>query len=277
MERPKKLVLDDGSQFKVGRNTALAGFGFLIVVIGGLALTHQLEGATLTDLALPIGAIGTFWLVWLAYHIIVGSIHKFNDKRDINRLFEQEIWQIWQFRSDEWQNIVEAEYQEMVSEGEGGYIGAVYSGIMGILFSVIIIVVGKFVIKDEQVMPFIFFVAAAVFLLLVGIGLFQPLQRRHVARTYRRKALRVLQPRVWYGAQGVYHETSGYTSLKELKKASHSKTRKTIKLTIEVTSGGGGDEIMAAYNLPVSFAVPSGYEKQAAHLVRRYRQERLPV
>lgn len=276
MDRPKKLVLDDGSYTRLGLNTALVGFGFVIVVIGGLALTHQLEGATLTVLALPIAAFGTIWLVWLAFHIIVGSIHKFRDKRDINRLFEQEIWQNWQFRSDEWQSIVEAEYQKMYSEGEGGYIGAVYSGITGLLLGVFMIVIGKFVIKDEQVMPFIFIGAAVVLLLLIGIGLFQPLQERNKARIYRRKALRILQPRVWFGAEGVYHEASGYTSLKELKKVSHTKTRQTIKFTIEVTSGGG-DEPMATYDLPVSFAVPTGYEQQAAHLVRRYRQERLPV
>lgn len=276
MDRPKKLVLDDGTYFKTGLNIALVGFGFVIVVIVGLALTHQLEGATLADLALPIATIGTFWIVWLAIYIIIGSIHKFRDKRDISRLFEQEIWQHWQFRSDEWQSIIEAEYQEMYSKGEGGYIGAVYSSITGLLLSVFMIVVGKLVIKDEQAMPIIFISAAVVLLLLVGIGLFQPLQERNKARIYRHKALRVLQPRVWFGAEGVYHETSGYTSLKELKKVSHTKTRQTIKFTIEVTTGGG-DEPMATYDLPVSFAVPSGYEQQAAHLVRRYRQERLPV
>ena len=133
-------------------------------------------------------------------------------------MFEKEIWQRWQLRSDEWQDIVEAEYQTMCPEGgAGAYIGAVYRSIAGLVISTILVGVGKYAIKDEQVMPIILICAVAVLVLFAGVGLFQPLQERNKAKKYRRKALRVLEPRVWFGAEGAYHEASGYTSLKELK------------------------------------------------------------
>jgi hypothetical protein len=274
MDKPEKLVLNDESYFSMGRSGALAGIGMMIFA-GGIALTQT--DATLADLVLPFGALSIFWLAWVAINTIVGLIHRLSTKRDIDRFFEQEIWQHWQLRSDEWQGVVEAEYQTMCPEGgASAYIGAVYSTIAGLVVSAILVGVGKYVIKDEQAMPIILICAVAVVILLAGVGLFQPIQERNKARKYRRKALRVLEPRVWFGAEGVYHEASGYTSLKELRNVNdHTKTRQTIKFTIEVTTGGGSSSPMATYHQPVSFAVPSGYEQQAARLVRRYRQERL--
>ncbi len=274
MNKLKKLVLDDGSYFSTGRNTALLGIGFLIFA-GGIGLT-QAEDVALAEWALPLGALSTFWLAWMALHVVVGLIHQFNDKRDIKRLFEGEIWQYWQLRPDEWQGVVEAEYQTLrPEEGAGVYVGAVYSGSVGLVLGAIMVIVGEFVIKDEQAMPIILICAVAVVLLLIAIGLFQPLQARYGASQYRRKALRVLEPRVWFGAGGVYHETRGYTSLQELIKITdQTRSRQAIKFTIEVTTGGG-DEPMATFKQPVSFAVPAGYEQQAAQLVRRYRNERL--
>jgi len=269
MDKPEKLILSNGeSYFSLGRNGVLVGIG-VMVLTGGIALTQT--DATLADLLLPMAALSTFWLFWVAINIIIGLIHKFSAKRDINRLFEKEIWQHWQFRSDEWQGIVEAKYQTMYPKGgAGAYIGAVYSTIVGLVISTIMVGVGKYVIKDEQVMPTIFICAGAVLLLLVGAGLFQPIQERNNARKYRRKALRVREPRVWFGAEGVYHEAFGYTSLKELKDVNdRTKTLKTIKFTVKVSLPH------SIHYQPVSFLVPSGYKQQAARLVRRYRQERL--
>ncbi|MCJ7623453.1 MAG: hypothetical protein MUO76_08105, partial [Anaerolineaceae bacterium] len=81
------------------------------------------------------------------------------------------------------------------------------------------------------------------------------------------KAQRILEPRVWFGSEGVYHEFFGYTSLKELYKVSHSKRKKTIKFTLDY------DGDISLLEIPVPF----GYEQQAAQLVRRYRQERLEI
>jgi hypothetical protein len=224
-------------------------------------------------------AISAFWLLWLAINITIGLIHRFSAKREINHLFENEIWGQWQFRSDEWQNLVNAEYRTMFPEGgAAAYIGAVYSSVAGLVISGILVAVGKFAIEDEQAMPIILISAGAVFLLFVGVGLFQPVNERNKARKYRQKALRTLEPRVWFGAEGVYHEAFGYTLLKELKSVKdRTKTLKTIEFTIKATTiiGGRGSSSESTYYQPVSFSVPSGHEGQAAQLVRRYRQERL--
>ena len=270
MNKPEKLVLDDGSYFSQGRIGVFAGIAW-VIFIGVIALF--LAGAKLKDLVLPCGAFSILWLGWVAINTTVGLVHRNNDRRAINRLFKSETWLLWQFPSAEWQGIIEAKYRKMLPEdGLAPYIGAVYSTITGLVISVILILVGKFVIKEEEAMPMIFLSAGVLILLMAGVGLFQPIQERNKARKYRRKALRVPGPRVWFGPEGVYHEVFGYTSLKELEKVTdHTRSAKTIKVTITIDGGDSG----STYSHPVSFAVPSGCEQQASELVRRYRQERL--
>ncbi len=60
------------------------------------------------------------------------------------------------------------------------------------------LLVVQFAIKDPDIKPVMRITAVAIFLLLVGIGLFQPIGARYEAYRYRRKALRVADPRVWF-------------------------------------------------------------------------------
>jgi hypothetical protein len=275
MEKPDDLILDDDS-FGEGSTAALAGIVMIIFVVV-LALTQS--DISLADVALPIGALSLFWLVWMLFYMVVGFGHKFGTKRDINRLFQDGIWQHWQFDSAQWQKHVEAEYQKMrPEEGAGAYAGAIYSGIFGLVFAIIILAVGEFAIQDDNIPAGVFpAIAGAVLLLLVGVGLFQPVQQRYKARKYRRKALRVLEPRVWFGAEGIYHEASGYTSLKALHKIKSTKKHDSITFTIiqMVVMGSSGHLSRYDYPLPVKYSVPSGCEEQAARMVQRYRVERL--
>ena len=209
MDKPKKLVLDDGSYFGLGCSTGLVGMAIVAFAMG-LALTQA--GATLKDLVLPMGALSTGMLFWVGLNAIIGFAHRFGDRLGINRLFKQDIWQVWQFRSDEWQGIVQAKYQGMrPEEGLSAYVGAVYSGIVGLVLGAILIVVGEFVVKVDVGFPIFTVVAVALLILMIGVGLFQPVKERWYARKYRRRSLRVQEPRFWFGPDGVYHETLGYT------------------------------------------------------------------
>jgi hypothetical protein len=260
MDKPQKLVLDDRSSFRNGCSGALVGLGIM-----GLATVIVLTQsyATLRDLVLPMGILNFFWLFWMMVNFIIGLFHRFRDRRRIERIFEAGIWQYWRYRSDEWHEITEAECEKICpEEGPSAFLGAVYSSIFGLVISVIMVLVGIFVIKDEQMMPAINISAGAVFLLLLGVGLFQPLQARFKAQRFRWNAQRTLEPRAWFGSEGVYHEVFGYTSLRELNKISHSKRKKTIRFNL-------GSE----YTYQFEISVPSGYEHQAAQLVKRYRQE----
>ncbi len=280
MDRPQKLVLSNGiSVLQSGIPTAFVGVGFM--VFGGLALTQ--EGVTLIDLVLPLGALGIFWLVWIVLLLVNTLLESASTRRAINRLFVEGVWQRWQFPADEWQCLVDAEYQVRCPEaGMSVYGGVGCSTIVGIVFAAILIVGGeiylniaetKSTINDgDQVMPYILLLAVALVIVFAGVGLFQPLKQRRDARAYRRKATRVREPRVWFGARGVYHEALGYTSLKALEKVSdHTKSRQEIIFTIMVTAGDSD----GVWSQPVAFSVPSGCEQEAAQLVRRYRQERL--
>ncbi|MBT7189899.1 MAG: hypothetical protein HN916_06875 [Anaerolineae bacterium] len=93
---------------------------------------------------------------------------------------------------------------------------------------------------------------------------------RYNTNRYRRKALRVVEPRVWFASDGIYHETLGHTSLKELVKVTdQTRSRKAISFTLSISTES------STYSVALPFPVPAGCEERAGKLVRRYRQERL--
>jgi len=271
MEKPEQLVLDADSYSHLG-------WGFILIWIGTLALGGWLvltrKAASLSELILPLGAISVLWIFFAATNLIIRSVLKSRTRREINRLFEDRIWEQWQFRADEWEKIVTADYRTMC--GENTYVGVVYSSLFGFVFSLILAGAAIFVIKDEQVTPILITTASGVLLLFFGIGLAQTINIGRKARIYRRKALEVAEPRVWFGAEGAYHEALGYTSLKRLEKAiDQSRRLKRIKFVVTDRVKFGRRGHPSDFSLPVYFSIPSGYEQQAGRLVRRYRQERL--
>lgn len=269
MSKPEKLVFSDEASFTLARGDILV---FLAMIAYGFALALVMTDVTLIELALPCAALSSLWFFWVALQGIIALGYRIGERRGINRMFRGEIWECWQFHSSEWQALVEGEVDLISPKDEGlkAYVGAVYSSIFGIVIAIIMIAVGIFVIEDPDVRSAIWIGAVTVFLLLLGIGLFQPVMARYEAYRYRRKALRVSEPHVWFASDGIYHETLGYTSLKELEKVTdRTRSRKAIQFTLEVSTDTSTSSV--AY----PFAVPTGCEERAGRLVRRYRQERL--
>jgi hypothetical protein len=264
MDKPQKLVLDGGSYFRLGCSSAPVGYGILAFVCV-LALTES--DATIKDLLLPVGALSVMLLLWPAICSFIGLVQRFSSRLKIDKFFDAGIWQYWRYSTVDWQNVVDAEYKEMYQEeGLGVFRGAIYSSITGLVIGTIIVLVSIFAIKDAQLVGIMISTAGVIFFLCLGIGLFQPLQTRFKAQLFRRRAQGILEPRVWFGSEGVYHEFFGYTSLEDLSKVTHHRKRKkAIKFTIKYDTH--------TYRLEIP--VPSGYEQQAKDLVRRYRQERL--
>ncbi|MBN1264996.1 MAG: hypothetical protein JXA25_05840 [Anaerolineales bacterium] len=269
MNKPEKLAFSDEATFTLNR-------GFVIIPFGIITFTFILvlvtTDATLTELAIP--CVGTSGIGFISGGIvgIVALGHRIAEIHAINRMFDGEIWECWQLRSSEWQALVEAECDLISPRDEGlkAYTGAVYSSIFGIILAIILIAVGMFAMDEPELKSIMWITAAAVFLLLLGIGLFQPLEARYNADRYRRKCLRVAEPRVWFASDGVYHEALGHTSLKELEKVTDQiRSRKTILFTITVSTESSD------YSVALPFPVPSGCEERAGILVRRYRRERL--
>jgi len=269
MNKPAKPVFTDEASFTLARGIVLVP---IAVIAFGFVLALVTTDATLVDLALPCAALSTFWIFWVGLLGIVTWGRRIGERRVINRMFTGEIWECWQFRSSEWQALVEAECNLISPKDEGlkVYAGAVYSSIFGAIIAIIMITVGMFVIDNLDLKIALWIGAVAVFLLLLGIGLFQPVMARYEAYRYHRKALCVSEPHVWFASDGIYHETLGYTSLKELEKVTdQTRSRKAIQFTLSVSTDTSYSSV--AYPFPV----PTGYEERAGTLTRRYRQERL--
>ncbi len=269
MDKPAKLAFSDEATFKLNQGVVIIPF---LTIIFGFILVLVTTDATLTELTIP--CIGTSGIGFIVVGIL-GSValgHRIAEIRAINRIFSGEIWECWQFRSSAWQALVEAECNLISPKDEGAeaYIGAVYSSIFGIIIAIIIVAVGVFAIEDPEIKSAMWITAIAVFFLLLGIGLFQPMVARYNADRYRRKCLRIAEPRVWFASDSIYHEALGHTSLKELIKITdQTKSRKAIKFNLEISTAESFD--LVTYHFPV----PSGCEERAGRLVRRYRQERL--
>ena len=269
MDRPAKLAFSDEASFRLARGIVLIPF---VVITSGFVLALVTTDATLTELVLPCAVMSVGWLGWVGLLSIIGLGHRISEIRGINRIFAGEIWECWQFRSSEWQALVEAECNLISPKDEGAeaYTGAVYSSIFGIIIAIIIVAVGVFAIDEPEIKSAMWITAVAVFLLLLGIGLFQPKVARYNATRYYRKALRVAEPHVWFASDGIYHETLGHTSLKELIKVTNQiRSRNAIQFNVEISTDESTDLIV--YRFPV----PTDCEERAGRLVRRYRQERL--
>jgi hypothetical protein len=270
MDRPAKLAFSDEATFTLARGIILIP---LIIMISTFALTFTAtDPPTVNDLALPCGAMSVGWFGWVGLQGIIAFGYRIGEKHAINRMFTGEIWECWQFSASEWQALVEADCNLISPKDEGpeAYVGAVYSSIVGIIVAIIIVAVGIFAIDDLELKTTMWIAAAVVFLMFLGAGLFQPMIARYNADRYRRKALRVLEPRVWFSSDGFYHETLGHMSLKELEKVTdQTRSRKAIQFTLSVSTDTSID--LVKYPVPV----PSGCEERASRLVRCYRQEHI--
>lgn len=269
MDKPTNLAFSEEATFTFFRAEILI---FIVIVISGFIAALVISDGSLAELALPGAVMSAVCLGWTGIFVLIARGHRVREKYLIDRMFEGEIWECWQFPSSEWQKLVEAESNLISPKDEGlvAYLGAVYSSIFGIVFAVIIIAIGIFAFDDPEIKTMMWAIALIVFLLFLGAGLFQPLVDRYRADRYRRKALQITEPRVWFASNGIYHEALGHTSLKELHKVTdQTRSRKAIQFTLEVSSESSTD-LMA-----IPFPVPSGCEERAGRLVRRFRQERL--
>lgn len=269
MDKPANLVFSDEATFTFLRGEILIPFGVITSVLIAALITIR---PPLTELALPFFSMIGAWLAWVGLFVLIAWGYRLGEKRAINRLFSGEIWECWQFPSSVWQAQVDRHCNLISPKDEGikAYLGAVYSSIIGLIFSIIMIVVGFFAVNDPLVKTALWVGAGIVFLLFLGAGLFQPLFAKYKADRYRRKALQITEPRVWFGSEGVYHEALGHTSLKDLHKVTdQTKSRQAIQFTLMVSSDTYDDLVKTA------FPVPHGYEDRASRLVLRYRAERL--
>ena len=271
MNKPEKLVFSEEATFTFFRGVILVPLA--IVMVGfTAALVTSGEGlsAILLGLILPCAALSSGWLGWVGLLALIAGGHRFWEKHSINKMFEGQIWECWQFTSAEWQRLVESECNLISPKDEGpkAYVGALYSSIFGAIIAVILIVVGLFAVKDPELKTMFWIIAGVVLLIFLGAGLFQPIFARHKADHYRRRSLRFAQPRVWFAPGGIYHEALGYTSLKDLVRVTdRSRSQRIMQFTLEYST----ESSTAQMSIPIP--VPSGCEERAAVLARRYRLE----
>lgn len=272
MNKPEELVFSDKASFNLASLAKGGALIYLAVLIVGFGIALVIADVALIELALPCAATSFIWFLWAGILGVAARIRRVGEELAIEKMFEGEIWEIWQFCSPEWRKLVDAECDLISPKEEGlkAYLGAAYSAIVGAIIAAVLIVVGIYAIEDADAKTAVWLSAAAAFIVLSGAGLFQPMVARYESRRYRNKARRVPEPRVWFAPDGIYHETLGYVSLEDLEKVTdQTKSRKSIQFTLTYSVDTSSSSV--AYPVPV----PTGCEERAGRLVRRYRQERL--
>lgn len=269
MEKPSKLAFSDEATFTLAQGGVIIP---LVIVITGFVLVFFTTDATLADLDISMIAMGGILVIAVGLFGSVALGHRINEIIQINRMFAREIWECWQFSAADWEAEVEKICNLIYTKAEGkdAYLAVKNSSMVGAAFAIIMDIIVLFAVKDPMIRKTLWITSGGVFLLFVGVGLFEPLVEKYKADRYRRKALRFSEPRVWFAPDGVYHESLGHTSLKELHKVTdQTKSRNRIQFTLIITSADSDD--IVKFPTPV----PSGCKDRAGRLVLRYRQERL--
>ncbi len=268
MDKPSGLAFSDEGTFRFLRAEIMIPG---VIIASGFILVMLTMETPFAGLGIPALAMGAAWLGWIGLFVVIAWGHRLWETRAIRRMFADEIWECWQFSTSEWEQNVDS-VCNLISpkdEGKDAYSGVIASSIYGFVIAVILFVITFFAFDEPEMKIAMRVVAVGIFLFMIGVGIFQPVAARKKADRYRRKALRIKEPRVWFGPDGTYHETLGHTSLKELHKVTdQTKSRKRIQFTL-VYSTDRVDELVQFHS-----AVPSGCDERASRLVRRYREER---
>jgi len=269
MDKPSRLAFSDYATFRLLRAEIIYYFGFMISVF-----TLVLIGTDgpVKDLALPAAVFGGIGLVLIGIFFVAAWIYRMGEQYQVKRMFAGEIWECWQFSAQEWEAEVESVCSLINPKDDGipDYMGVVNSSIFGAVIAIIMAAIGFFVVKDPLIKKALWIAAGAVFLLSAGAGAVEPLVLKNKADRYRRKALQFREPRVWFSADGIYHEALGHASLKGLFKVTdQTKSRKAIQFKRRIKTDESDDVDV------ITSPVPAGCEERAGRLVLRYRRERL--
>ena len=96
MDKPSNLVFSDEATFTFLRGELLIP---LVVIASGFTAALVTYEDILASLALPGAVMSGAWLGWVGIFVLIAWGHRSQEKRSINRLFEAEIWECWQFSS----------------------------------------------------------------------------------------------------------------------------------------------------------------------------------
>lgn len=105
MDKPTTLAFSDEAKFRFFRAEII--IFFVIVASTFIAALVGTDGPA-KELSLPAAVFGGVGLIIVGIFIVVAWGHRIRETFLINRMFEGEIWECWQFSSSAWGAQVEA-------------------------------------------------------------------------------------------------------------------------------------------------------------------------
>lgn len=259
------------------RLTVIVGLAlaFLYALVLTLAI---MTGIPPSDLVIPIVALILFWLISVSLVAIGGSVLARRERQGINALFAEPAWETWQYTPEEWRLEYEQQYrgEKRRARASCGYL--IVGPIVGAIFPVF----GYFIRNSPYASP-IMFIGVIVGVAIILLSITQYLVGRTEAQRHYEEAQQIPSPFLIFGQHGVYHQATGFQSLKGLHR-------------VEILAPNSGDAIERAYyayvnklykggNLSylrlfrwrrrsrgtITLAIPHRYEANTQQLVERYK------
>jgi hypothetical protein len=259
-----------------------------LTLIYGLGLTGALwTGSKLSELVMPVAVLGFFWVFTVGLVSAFALLQSTQERNGIKKLFAEAPWALWQFTPEEWK----AQYEEMFRREKITARAGLTNLFVGLVIGAILIVVGYF--QPIEVRTFIMFVGVLVGAGIMLLGIFLLVSGMARANRNYAEAQQITNPVVLFGRDGMYHQGTGYKSLKRLlragilfpdtgnvfdkmtyntwNKAYGSPNLPLLRLRLPSRSSNAGvGEGGGAILIPI----PARYQQMTEQLVQRYITER---
>lgn len=237
----------------------------------GIALAAVLRmGGDAEQITWTLIIIGGIWGVII---LALGLSNRYTverERRDARALFEGDAWATWRWSMEDWGRELEARRADLEKRSRVSRFTPIIGGIAAVAIGGTPIAMALAIpdIPDEvrqfMIALGIFFGVLAIALSVVGVV---RERRRWQARMERASA--VAAPWVRFGAYGLYHETDGHTSLRNMTDVTVARDGRSLIFQIKHPGPRG-----TSYTLPLVVPIPPTQREDAQTLVARYRDER---
>lgn len=242
-------------------------------------------GTSLPDLILPMGILAFFWIVTVGIVSVGAGFSAWRERSEITNLFAEPAWAAWQYSPQEWQQEYEARHRGDKMSARAGLSNLVVGPVVG----GVLIAAGFFYVAEAR--PFLIFIGVLVGLAITALGFVNFFRGQMLAAKHLAEAQQTPSPYLIFGKMGLYHQGTGYQSLRNLSRIdilspnygnrmdqfmynSFNKLYGDMNLPIlrfHVWTGGGRG---GRYRSQITVPIPERYQDGVRQLIERYNNER---
>ena len=248
--------------------TGISGLFAAVFLIAVLA--NGLVASTSAWLVVVVGFL-IYYLAFLGLVSLILGLQRANELRQIKQFLAGELWASWQYTAEEWRNFNDLRFAGILDRTKPAQ-PLTYSIVVGIVVTIVLVIVALVGVSAD-LKPILLLIAGITLVIVVGSGVLSAMNMRASVRRQYDKQMRIKAPRVFLGADAVYHEIDGYFSLRRLVSGEYFPHKIPPEIVLRAWQQVGGGRNRSTVLLSESIPVPHGHEDEGATLVQRYQQQ----